>query len=92
MRKNDIVERVAIDTTYDKCVVENVFDALVETIEAYLKRGEDVHIHSFGTFKITDRKAREARNPRTGEKVHIPAQKAVHFKTSKALNNFINEN
>ena len=60
---------------------EAVFDAITKT----LSRGEDVTITGFGTFRVAKRAAREGRNPKTGEKIHIAASVVPKFKAGKAL-------
>ena len=64
---------------------EAAYDSLFGIIKASLKKGDDVAITGFGSFKVTKRKAREGRNPRTGEVLTIPAHKAVKFTAGKAL-------
>ncbi len=61
--------------------VEAVFDAITKT----LARGEDVTITGFGTFRVAKRAAREGRNPKTGEKIHIAASIKPKFRAGKAL-------
>lgn len=60
-------------------------DAFVDEITKALRSGEKVNITGFGIFKVSDRKAREGRNPRTGETVHIPASKKPKFTAGKVL-------
>lgn len=60
-------------------------DALFEEITKSIKSGEKVNIAGFGIFRVADRKAREGRNPKTGEAVHIAASKAPKFRASKVL-------
>ena len=60
---------------------ENVF----AIIQANLKKGDDVAITGFGSFKVVQRKARKGRNPRTGKELKIAARKAVKFTAGKAL-------
>jgi len=64
---------------------EAAYDKLFDIIGATLKKGDDVSIHGFGSFKVVNRKARKGRNPRTGEDIQIPASKAVKFTAGKAL-------
>ena len=64
---------------------EAAYDKLFDIIGATLKGGDAVTISGFGTFKVVDRKARQGRNPRTGEDMQIPASKAVKFTPGKAL-------
>ena len=62
-------------------IVDAVFDTIVET----MKRGEEVAVSGFGTFRVAKRAAREGRNPKTGEKIHIPASTKPKFRAAKAL-------
>lgn len=60
-------------------------DALIDTIAAALKRGEQVQLKGFGSFSVVQTRPRTGRNPRTGEPVAIPAGRRVRFKPSKSL-------
>ena len=61
--------------------VETVFDSITNS----LKKGEDVSVAGFGNFVVKKRAAREARNPRTGETVHVPATTVAKFRAGKSL-------
>ena len=64
---------------------EAAFDNLFGIIKATLGKGDDVSISGFGSFKVVKRKPRKGRNPRTGEKILIPASKSAKFTPGKAL-------
>ena len=64
---------------------ENVQNALFAIISNALKRGDDISILGFGTFKKVKRAARKGRNPRTGAEIQIPASTTVKFSPSKTL-------
>jgi DNA-binding protein HU-beta len=66
--------------------VESVF----ETIAGELGRGSEVRLVGFGTFSVTQRKASQGRNPRTGEPIQIPATKQPKFKAGKGLKESVN--
>lgn len=66
-------------------LVEFLFDEIAKTI----KSNDKVNIAGFGIFRVADRKAREGRNPRTGEAVHIPASRAPKFRASKVLKELV---
>lgn len=68
-----------------------VVDCLVETITKSLKKGEDVVIPGFGSFKVGKRAARTGINPKTGEKIKIKAAKVAKFKAGKALKEAVNK-
>ena len=67
-----------------------VTDAVFAAITAALKSGDDVRITGFGSFSVTDRPARDGRNPRTGETLTIAASKVVKFTVGKALKDAVN--
>ena len=64
---------------------EKIVDIILNEIKKTLKRGERVEIRSFGVFSTKIQKARISRNPKTGEKVHTPEKKTIHFKMAKDL-------
>ena len=68
-----------------KVAVQSVIDSIRER----LLKGEKVQVSGFGVFYVKDRRAREARNPRTGEKVDVPAKKVVAFRPSERLKQII---
>ncbi|MFQ3573985.1 MAG: HU family DNA-binding protein [Thermodesulfovibrionales bacterium] len=68
-------------------IVDSVFDGMKEA----LAKNEKIEIRGFGNFKIKHRKAKTARNPRTGEKVEVPSKRAVHFKIGKPFHNALNK-
>jgi len=85
MTKADIVEAIAEMTGLTKTDTAFVVDGMLETLKAAMIAGETVEIRGFGTFKIKERAARRARNPRSGEPVDIPAKFVPTFKPSRDL-------
>ncbi len=71
-----------------EAVVNTLFDALSNALSV---RGDRVEIRGFGSFRVSERKAREGRNPKTGEAIHIPARRVIQFRAGKQLNHLINE-
>ena len=65
-------------------------EIILEEIKRTLRRGERVELRGFGVFSTNKQKPRLSRNPRTGEKVHTPEKKTIHFKMSKDLFNKLN--
>ena len=90
MDKVDLVSAVAKQAELSKkdagLAVEAVFDAISEALE----KGDKVQLIGFGTFDVSERAAREGRNPRTGETMKIAASKAPRFKAGKALKDRVN--
>ena len=76
MNKQDIVGKIARDTGLTKASAAAAIDSLIDTITKSLKKGEPVSFVGFGTFKISNRKARTARNPQTGEPIKIPKRRS----------------
>ncbi|MDE1174138.1 MAG: HU family DNA-binding protein [Parvibaculaceae bacterium] len=90
MNKNDLVEVVAEKAGLSKADATKAIDAVFEGITETLTKGEDVRLVGFGTFDVSNRAATEGRNPRTGEKIQIPASKQPKFKAGKGLKDAVN--
>ena len=65
--------------------LDKFINIILNEIKRSLRRSERVELRGFGIFSINTQKARISRNPRTGEKVHTPEKKTIHFKMSKDL-------
>ena len=72
--------------------IEKILQIIISEITEALCRGENIEIRGFGTYKITTRKARIGRNPKSSEPVKIPAKKAIKWKMSKKLYRKLNNN
>lgn len=90
MNKNDLVAAVADSTGLSKADSTSAVDSVFECITGALKSGEEVRLVNFGTFVVTKRAASEGRNPRTGEKIKIPASNQPKFKAGKGLKDAVN--
>lgn len=90
MNKGELVNAVAERTGMGRGQAGEALDATLRTITESLKKGEEVKIVGFGTFVVADRAAGEARNPRTGEKVKVPASKAPKFRPGAGLKDALN--
>ncbi|MEI6153203.1 MAG: HU family DNA-binding protein [Deltaproteobacteria bacterium] len=85
MTKAEIVAKVAEDVKVTKKVAEGAFQTIIGCIEGALKKGEKTTIVGFGTFSVSDRKARKGRNPQTGKEIKIAAKKVPKFTAGTAL-------
>ena len=85
MNKQDIIAKVAKDTGLKKASAAAVVDSIIDGITKSLKQGDHVSFVGFGTFKISNRKARIARNPQTGVAIKIPKRRVPRFSAGKAL-------
>ena len=90
MNKNDLISKVADSSGLSKTDANNAVDAVIESIIGAMKSGDDVRLVGCGTFSGPDRKASEGRNPRTGEKINIPASRQPKFKAGKDLKEALN--
>jgi DNA-binding protein HU-beta len=90
MNKNDLIAAVAEKTGLSKGDATKAVDGVLDTIENQLTQGGDVRLVGFGTFSVSNRAASEGRNPRTGEKIQIPASKQPKFKAGKGLKDSVN--
>ena len=91
MNKNDLIAAVADDTSLTKADAAKAVDSFIDTVVGSLKGGTEVRLVGFGTFSVADRRASEGRNPRTGEKIQIPASKQPKFKAGKGLKDAVNK-
>ena len=90
MNKNDLIATVADDTGLSKAEATRAVDSVFDSVTKSLTGGNEVRLVGFGTFSVVQRKASEGRNPRTGEKIQIPASKQPKFKAGKALKEAVN--
>ena len=79
VNKSQLVDKIVTDTALGKREVEKVIGAFIDTVQQSVKKGEKVSLPGFGGWSQTQRKARTARNPRTGAAVKVPAGKGVKF-------------
>jgi nucleoid DNA-binding protein len=84
MNKGDLINEVA-KVVSTKREAQEAVDCVLSSITKALKKGDTVTLIGFGTFKVTQRKARKGRNPQTGEEIDIKASKAPKFTPGKAL-------
>jgi len=85
MNKQAIIEAVHAVLGGTKVQAEQAVEVMVNSIIETLKKGEEVSIAGVGIFSVKQRAAREARNPRTGEAIQVPAMKVPKFRAAKAL-------
>ena len=90
MNKNELISNVAEHSGLSKADAGKAVDAVVASVEAALKAGDDVRIVGFGTFSVSNRAATTGRNPRTGESIAIPASKQPKFKAGSPLKAAVN--
>jgi len=81
----EFIERIAEKTDVPKGEAQRYFEAVEEVITSALKDDEEVQITGFGKFYVREQKAREGRNPQTGEKMKIPAQRVPAFSAGNTL-------
>lgn len=85
VNKNDLIASVAEQAKLSRKDSERAVNAVVDTIQKALARGDKVSLVGFGTFEVRQRRARTGRNPQTGEPVRIPATRVPSFKAGKGL-------
>src|SRR5215470_16645697 len=91
MTKADLVEEVAKVTELTRKDSEVIVDTLFESVIKALRDGDKLEVRGFGSFRVRQRNARVGRNPKTGEKVEVPAKRVPYFKPSKELKDLIND-
>ena len=90
MNKTELVAAIAEKTELSKKDAEAALKAFVDVVSDELKKGEKVLLVGFGTFEVSERAAREGRNPQTGKTMKIEASKSPKFKAGKALKDAVN--
>lgn len=90
MKKSEMIEALAERTGLSKADAEKMFNATFDLFKEELSKGNKVSVAGFGVFKISERAARDGRNPQTGETIHIAASKSVSFKAGTELKAKVN--
>ena len=90
MNRAELIVAMAEKAEISKKDAEKALKAFTEVVAAELKKGEKIQLVGFGTFEVSERAAREGRNPQTGKSMKIAACKAPKFKAGKALKDAIN--
>ena len=85
MNKGELVEKVAKECALSKAAAEQVVVSIFGAITDAMAAGDKVTLVGFGTFSVTERAAREGRNPQSGQTMSIPAKKVVKFKAGAKL-------
>ena len=90
MTKAELVEEVArvseLTKKHSEIIVNTVFDSIISA----LRKDEKIELRGFGSFRIRQRRSRQGRNPKTGDKVDVPAKRIPYFKPGKELKELIN--
>ncbi|HKB69203.1 MAG TPA: integration host factor subunit beta [Thermoanaerobaculia bacterium] len=90
MTKAELIERVLTAADLNKKEAEAAVEAFFDSIIQSLREGEKIELRGFGSFRLRSRGARVGRNPKTGEKVQVPAKRIPYFKPGKELKELIN--
>ena len=90
MNKTELIAAVAEKAELSKKDAEKAVKAFTDAVSEELVKGGKVQLVGFGTFEVSERAAREGRNPQTGETMKIEASKAPKFKAGKALKDMVN--
>ena len=90
MNKTELINAIAEKAELSKKDADKALKAFVDVVAEELKKGEKIQLVGFGTFEVSERAAREGRNPQTGETMKIAASKTPKFKAGKALKDMLN--
>lgn len=90
MNRTELVAAMAEKTQLSKKDAEAALKAFIDVVSEEMQKGEKVQLVGFGTFEVSERAAREGRNPKTGETMTISASKSPKFKAGKALKDLVN--
>lgn len=90
MKKTDLIAKMAENNGLSKKDNELALNAFIESVTDALKSGDKVNLIGFGSFEVRDRAERQGVNPKTKEKITIPASKSPAFKAGKNLKDIVN--
>ncbi len=90
MNKQELAEKIAKETDLSKAKAYETLNVAFDAIKSSLKKGQRVQLVGFGSFSVRQRKAREGRNPKTGETVQIKARKVPKFTPGQELKSALN--
>ena len=90
LTKADLIEEVLKVTELPRKESETIVETIFDSIILAIQKGEKIEIRGFGSFRTRERRGRVGRNPKTGEKVEVPAKRIPFFKPSKELKDFVN--
>jgi integration host factor subunit beta len=90
LTKADLIEEVLKVTDLPRKESETIVETIFDSIIGAIQKGEKIEIRGFGSFRTRRRRGRVGRNPKTGEKVEVPAKRIPFFKPSKELKDFVN--
>lgn len=91
MNKQELIEAVSSKTDASKALLGEILDATLESIKKAVAKGDLVQLIGFGSFGASKRAARDGRNPKTGERIRIPASKTVKFTPGKKFKDAVNK-
>ena len=90
MNKTELIDAIAEEAGLSKADAKKALEASLASIEKTLKKGDKISLVGFGSWSVSEKPAREGRNPKTGETIKIAAKKVVKFKAGAELSNAVN--
>jgi DNA-binding protein HU-beta len=90
MNKSELVAEIAKNTKLTQKTVAETLDSFMDTVRDTLKKGEKITLVGFGTFQVRQRKATTGVNPKTKQKINIPAKKVAKLQFSDVVNDMLN--
>jgi DNA-binding protein HU-beta len=90
MKKQDFIKAIAANAGVSQDAASKILSSMIEIVTSELKNGGEVNITGFGAFKVSARAARNGVNPRTKEKIVIPARNTPVFRAGKTLKEAVN--
>ena len=91
IKKSDLIAEIAAGSGLTKTDSKKAVEAFFSSVEKALKKGDKVAVVGFGSWSVAKKEAREARNPRTGAVIKVPAKKVVKFKAGAELSEAVNK-
>lgn len=89
MNKNELINKVALETNLTKTQVGHIIEATLETAKKAIKKGDEVRLSGFGTFFRRKRETRKGRNPQTGRTITIKSRWVPRFRAGKLFKEYV---
>jgi len=90
MKKSELIKKITEEANVSRKIATDVVNTFINIVKETITKEWEFSLRWFGTFKVSERKARTGRNPRTGEAIEIPARKSVRFKAGSDLKEAVN--
>ena len=91
MNRADLIQKLMETGHVDRTQAQTAVEAVLESMTEALRKNDKIELRGFGSFRVRQRRSRTGRNPKTGESVHVPAQRVPYFKPGRSLRELLKD-